>query len=431
MSFSNLGLSTAVLQSIDELGHQSPTPIQTEAIPLVLAGHDLLAAAQTGTGKTGAFAMPIIERLKSRGSNGAGPRALVLAPTRELAAQVTASFAGYARHTSLRVDAVFGGVGMHKQSASLRRGLDVLVATPGRLIDHLERRAARLSNVEILVLDEADRMLDMGFLPAIRRIIDALPKSRQNLLFSATFSAEIRKFAATLLHEPRTVEVAPRNSTAANVVQRVHFVNQDNKRALLLHLLRTENWRQTLVFARTKHGAERLAEQLEREGILATAIHGNKSQNARTRALAQFKQGQVLVLVATDVAARGIDVERLSHVVNFDLPSSPEDYVHRIGRTGRAGASGEAVSLVSGAERKQLRDIERMLGKSLSVVTVEGFETTSPAQDTQRAASAEAGARRRHAAPRGQRPGTSHGHRRDNKGRSKQAGSWKPSRGGH
>jgi ATP-dependent RNA helicase RhlE len=430
MSFSNLGLNEAILHSIDDLGHKSPTPIQEKAIPLVLAGHDLLAAAQTGTGKTAAFAMPILERLKSRAPNGTGPRALVLTPTRELAAQVAASFADYARHTSLRVDSVYGGASMHKQVGALRRGLDVLVATPGRLLDHMEHRSVKLGQVETLVLDEADRMLDMGFLPAIKRVIEALPKSRQNLLFSATFSSDIRKFAATLLRNPQTVEVAPRNSAATNVAQRVHFVDKDNKRALLLHLLRTEDWQRTLVFARTKHGAERLSDQLEREGILATSIHGDKSQSARTKALTQFKQGRVLVLVATDVAARGIDVDAVSHVVNFELPNAPEDYVHRIGRTGRAGASGEAVSLVSVDERQQLQDIERLLGRTLPGIVVEGFEPTSRSQSNQRGARTDTTARRRHAAPHGQKPGASHGHRRDGKSRDDRAGGWKPVRGG-
>jgi ATP-dependent RNA helicase RhlE len=413
MSFSELGLSEAILRAVADLGHETPTPIQQKAIPIVLAGGDLLAAAQTGTGKTAAFAMPTLARLNARGPHGAPPRALVLTPTRELAAQVAASFRDYGRHLSLQTEAVYGGVGMFPQTKALRRGVDVLVATPGRLIDHVEQRSARLSNIEVLVLDEADRMLDMGFLPAIRRIIGLLPASRQNLLFSATFSAEVRKFAATLLRNPVQVDVAPRNSAATTVTQRAFHVDKDSKRQLLVHLLRQGDWGQTLVFARTKHGAERLSDQLEREGILATAIHGDKSQGQRTRALDQFKQGRVRVLVATDVAARGIDVDGLTHVVNFDMPNSPEDYVHRIGRTGRAGASGEAISLVSGEERDQLKDIERLLGRTLSAATVEGYEPTQ--RSAARPQAQPAGARRRHAqahSPAGQH----HAHRRDASG---------------
>ena len=409
MSFSELGLSEAILRAVADLGHQTPTPIQQKAIPIVLAGGDLLAAAQTGTGKTAAFAMPTLARLNARGPHGAPPRALVLTPTRELAAQVAASFRDYGRHLSLQTEAVYGGVGMFPQTKALRRGVDVLVATPGRLIDHVEQRSARLSNIEVLVLDEADRMLDMGFLPAIRRIIGLLPASRQNLLFSATFSAEVRKFAATLLRNPVQVDVAPRNSAATTVTQRAFHVDKDNKRPLLVHLLRQGDWGQTLVFARTKHGAERLSDQLEREGILATAIHGDKSQGQRTRALDQFKQGRVRVLVATDVAARGIDVDGLTHVVNFDMPNSPEDYVHRIGRTGRAGASGEAISLVSGEERDQLKDIERLLGRTLSATTVEGYEPTQ--RSVARPQAQPAGARRRHA--QAHNAAGHHAHRRD------------------
>ncbi|MEZ5447157.1 MAG: DEAD/DEAH box helicase [Gammaproteobacteria bacterium] len=410
MSFNELGLPEAILRAVADLGHESPTPIQQRAVPIVLAGSDLLAAAQTGTGKTAAFAMPILARLGARGPCGAPPRALVLTPTRELAAQVAASFRDYGRHLSLQTEAVYGGVGMFPQTKALRRGLDVLVATPGRLVDHVEQRTARLSNVEVLVLDEADRMLDMGFLPVIRRIIAMLPAKRQNLLFSATFSAEVRRFAATLLCNPAEVEVAPRNSAATTVTQRALHVDKDDKRPLLVHLLRQGDWGQTLVFARTKHGAERLSGQLEREGILATAIHGDKSQGQRTRALDQFKQGRVRVLVATDVAARGIDVDGLTHVVNFDMPNSAEDYVHRIGRTGRAGASGEAISLVSGEERAQLTDIERLLGRPLPAATVEGFEPKGGAATGPHAQPP--GARRRHAQVHNA-SGQHHAHRRD------------------
>lgn len=430
MSFADLGLDEAILRAINDLGHSAPTPIQQQAVPVVIAGHDLLAAAQTGTGKTGAFAMPILQRLKSRAPQGTGPRALVLTPTRELAAQVAVSFSEYGRHLSLRTEPVYGGVGMHRQTAAMRRGVDVLVATPGRLIDHLEQRSARLNHVEVLVLDEADRMLDMGFMPAIKRIIEQLPKNRQNLLFSATFSSEIRKFAGTLLNNPQTVEVAARNAAADTVSQRIHYVDKDNKRSLLLHLLRTENWGQTLVFARTKHGADRLSDQLEREGVLATAIHGDKSQGARTRALTQFKQGLVRVLVATDVAARGIDVDGLSHVVNFDLPNAPEDYVHRIGRTGRAGAVGEAISLVSNDERQQLQDIQRLLGRTLPSSVVDGFEPTRRAQVAQ-PQKANQGARRRHGAATGHKAGGHHAHRRDGNAPAARSGSWKPKRTAH
>ncbi|MCG3142848.1 MAG: ATP-dependent RNA helicase RhlE [Gammaproteobacteria bacterium] len=409
MSFNELGLPEAILRAVAHLGHESPTPIQRKAVPIALAGGDLLAAAQTGTGKTAAFAMPTLARLGARGAHGAPPRALVLTPTRELAAQVAASFRDYGRHLPLQTEAVYGGVGMFPQTRALRRGVDVLVATPGRLIDHLEQRTARLSNVEVLVLDEADRMLDMGFLPAIRRIIAMLPANRQNLLFSATFSAGVRRLAATLLRNPAEIDVAPRNSAAATVTQRAFHVDKDNKRPLLVHLLRTGGWGQTLVFARTKHGAERLSDQLEREGILAAAIHGDKSQGQRTRALDQFKQGRVRVLVATDVAARGIDVDGLTHVVNFDLPNSPEDYVHRIGRTGRAGASGEAISLVSSEERAQLKDIEHLLGRTLSAATIAGYEPTHPAVSGSQ--SQPAGVRRRHTP--GVNPAGHHGHRRD------------------
>lgn len=409
MSFDELGLPETILRAVADLGHESPTPIQRQAVPVVLAGGDLLAAAQTGTGKTAAFAMPILARLGGRGPHGAPPRALILTPTRELAAQVAASFRDYGRHLSLQTEAVYGGVGMFPQTKALRRGVDVLVATPGRLIDHVEQRTARLSNVEVLVLDEADRMLDMGFLPAVRRILGMLPANRQNLLCSATFSAEVRRFAGTLLRNPAEIDVAPRNSAADTVTQRAFHVDKDNKRPLLVHLLRRGDWGQTLVFARTKHGAERLADQLGREGVLAAAIHGDKSQGQRTRVLEQFRQRRIRVLVATDVAARGIDVDGLTHVVNFDLPNAPEDYVHRIGRTGRAGASGEAISLVSCEERGQLKDIERLLGRTLSAATVEGYEPTHRAVSGSR--SQPAGTRRRHT--QGHDPAGHHSHRRD------------------
>jgi ATP-dependent RNA helicase RhlE len=377
MAFSSLGLSEALLRAIADHGHDAPTPIQSKAVPVVLAGRDVLATAQTGTGKTAAFSLPILHRLaEGRGTNGA-PRALVITPTRELAAQVSGNIRAYGRHVSLRTESVVGGMGMVPQIKALRRGVDILVCTPGRLLDHVERRTVNLSKIEILVLDEADRMLDMGFIPDIRRIIGLLPAQRQNLLFSATFSPDVRKFAGSLLTEPEVIDVAPRNAPAELVAHHVHPVDREKKRDLLVHLVKTGDWQQTLVFSRTKHGADRLAAQLDRAGISSDAIHGDKSQGVRTRALAQFRQGRVRVLVATDIAARGIDIDKLPRVVNFDLPNVAEDYVHRIGRTGRAGTNGEALSLVSGDERQQLRSIERLLGKAIASTTVEGFAPSS------------------------------------------------------
>ena len=380
MSFASLGLSEALLRAVDEQGYATPTPIQLQAIPAVLRGGDLLAGAQTGTGKTAGFVLPLLQRLSTtpRASAGRGqrrtPRALILTPTRELALQVEASvraYGKYAKHDSM---AIFGGVGFGPQLAQLRRGVDIVVATPGRLLDHHGQGSIDFSSIEVLVLDEADRMLDMGFIHDIRRILALLPKRRQNLLFSATFSDEIRALANGLLDRPATIEVTPRNSTVDAVAQRVHPVDRDRKRELLAYLVGRNDWRQVLVFTRTKHGANKLAEQLVRDGISAEAIHGNKSQGARTRALAQFKDGRVRVLVATDIAARGIDIEDLPHVVNYDLPNVPEDYVHRIGRTGRAGATGEALSLVCVDEHAFLRDIERLIRRTLPREVVPGFE---------------------------------------------------------
>jgi len=377
MSFSALGLSEALVRAVSEIGYDVPTPIQVKAIPAVLAGGDLLAGAQTGTGKTAGFVLPILQRL---GENAIAPRgarpirALILTPTRELAAQVEQSVVTYAKHTSLTSTVVFGGVNINPQADRLRRGVDVLVATPGRLLDLAGQRAVDLSKVEVLVLDEADRMLDMGFIHDIRRVLRLLPQRRQNLLFSATFSDEIRALADTLLDRPATIEVARRNAPAESVAQRVLPVDRARKRELLSHLIREHGWFQVLVFTRTKHGANRLAEQLVKDGIPALAIHGNKSQNARTRALAEFKSGALQVLVATDIAARGLDIVELPHVVNFDLPNVAEDYVHRIGRTGRAGAEGEAVSLVSPDENGLLRDIERLLRRQIARETIAGFE---------------------------------------------------------
>ncbi|MFO1429431.1 MAG: DEAD/DEAH box helicase [Candidatus Competibacteraceae bacterium] len=379
MSFVNLRLADPLLRAIADQGYAQPTPIQAQAIPLILAGCDLLAAAQTGTGKTAAFALPLLQRLFQNRSGSPNResrrplRALILTPTRELAAQVGDSFRAYGRHLPLRTTTIFGGVNIRPQIDTLRRGVDILVATPGRLLDHVQQRTVKLENVEILILDEADRMLDMGFIPDIRRILALLPRQRQNLLFSATFPEAIRTLADGLLHQPAVIDVAPRNAPAAKVSQQVHPVERSLKPALLSHLVQAGNWRQTLVFTRTKHGANRLAQQLARDGISATAIHGNKSQAARTRALADFKQGKVRVLVATDIAARGLDIQQLPQVVNYDLPHVPEDYVHRIGRTGRAGHAGAAVSLVCADETSQLRGIQRLLGHAIPSTVVEGF----------------------------------------------------------
>ena len=377
-SFESLGLSEPIWRAAAERGYTTPTPIQEQAIPVVMSGVDLLAGAQTGTGKTAAFAMPILHKLSSTADTAVrGPssvRALILVPTRELAAQVEESVQLYGRYLSLRSLVLIGGVKINPQMQKLRRSVDVLVATPGRLLDHIQQRSVDLSHVEILVLDEADRMLDMGFIRDIRRILAVLPKKRQNLLFSATFSPEIRGLADGLLNNPASVEVATRNATADKVAQRVFAVDQDRKRELLTHLIEEHQWGQVLVFTRTKHGADRLAKHLSQDGMQAMAIHGDKSQGARTRALAEFKEGKVRVLVATDIAARGIDISELPHVVNFELPHVPEDYVHRIGRTGRAGNNGQAVSLVSSEERKQLQDVEKLLRRSFDRETVVGFE---------------------------------------------------------
>ena len=374
MSFDQLGLPATLLRAVGELGYATPTPIQQRAIPAVHEGRDLLAAAQTGTGKTAAFALPLLQRLDEEQPNPRGPRAprlLVLVPTRELAAQVGQSFDDFGRHLRQRTILIFGGVSPRPQVDALRQGVDVIVATPGRLLDHINERVIDLSRIRHLVLDEADRMLDMGFIRDIQRVLAALPKQRQNLLFSATFSDEIRALASGLLHDPLTVEVAPRNAPAELVEHRVHLVEQGEKRAVLSHLLREGAASQTLVFTRTKHGANRLAEQLERDGLQCAAIHGNKSQNARTKALADFKDLKVQVLVATDIAARGLDISELPQVVNYELPHVPEDYVHRIGRTGRAGCAGQALSLVSSDERDRLRAIERVLGRRISVLPLD------------------------------------------------------------
>jgi len=378
MSFDSLGLSAELLRAVGEQGYTEPTPIQRQAIPVVLEGRDVMGGAQTGTGKTAGFTLPLLQRLNSRRvKSGRRPvRALVLTPTRELAAQVGDSVETYGRHLPLRSAVVFGGVKINPQIEKLRRGVDILVATPGRLLDHAGQRTVDLSQVEILVLDEADRMLDMGFIHDIRKVLALLPENsaRQNLLFSATFSKEIKQLADRLLNRPELIEVARRNTTAERIEQVVHPVDKGRKRELLSHMIGSQNWRQVLVFTRTKHGANRLAQQLEKDGLSAAAIHGNKSQGARTRALAGFKQGDVRVLVATDIAARGLDIDQLPHVVNYELPNVPEDYVHRIGRTGRAGNEGAAVSLVCVDEHKLLRDIERLLKRDIPKVVLAGYE---------------------------------------------------------
>lgn len=380
-TFDDLGLCANLLKAIADEGYGKPTPVQQAAIPPVLEGRDVMAAAQTGTGKTAAFTLPLLQRLGSERAKSRRPRALVLTPTRELAAQIEDSVASYGRYTRVRTAVVFGGVNIKPQIAALNRGVEILVATPGRLLDLAGQGAVDLRSIEVLVLDEADRMLDMGFIHDIKRVMKLLPgkEKRQNLLFSATFSADIRRLAGGLLTDPVQVEVAPPNSTADRVEQAVCFVEKPMKRGCLSALIADGNWRQVLVFTRTKHGANRLAQQLEKDGLPAMAIHGNKSQSARTRALAAFKAGELRVLVATDIAARGLDIEELPYVVNYELPNVSEDYVHRIGRTARAGQSGRAVSLVDTEERKLLRDIERLIGQTLP--RLEGVRMPAPRAD--------------------------------------------------
>jgi ATP-dependent RNA helicase RhlE len=375
MSFNALGLSDEIVRAVTEQGYNAPTPIQSQAIPAVLSGGDLLAGAQTGTGKTAGFTLPILQRLMARKPNSGTPvRALILTPTRELAAQVEESVRVYGKYLKLSSTVIFGGVGINPQIKLLKQGVDILVATPGRLLDHMQQGTINLNHVEILVLDEADRMLDMGFIRDIKRILAVLPKQRQNLLFSATFSDEIKELADGLLNAPSMIEVARRNSTVEMIAQKIHPVDRNRKHPLLSHLIKSQQWTQVLVFTRTKHGANKLVEQLGKDGIVGMAIHGNKSQSARTKALSEFKDGKLQVLVATDIAARGIDIDQLPHVVNYDLPNVPEDYVHRIGRTGRAGATGEAVSLVCVDEHDMLKDIEKLIKRTLPQEVVAGFE---------------------------------------------------------
>ncbi|MBC3930475.1 DEAD/DEAH box helicase [Undibacterium curvum] len=378
-SFHELGLSEDIVRAVSEQGYTSPTPIQQQAIPAVIQGGDLLAGAQTGTGKTAGFTLPVLQRLLSQ-PNGPSDktsrrpiRVLVLTPTRELAAQVQESVALYSKYLPLNSGVIFGGVGINPQIKLLKQGVDVLVATPGRLLDHHQQGTIDLRHIEILILDEADRMLDMGFIHDIKKVLAILPPKRQNLLFSATFSDDIKALADRLLNSPAMIEVARRNSTVEVIAQKIHPVDRDKKHPLLAHLIKSQQWSQVLVFTRTKHGANRLVEQLGKESITAMAIHGNKSQSARTKALSEFKDGSLSVLVATDIAARGIDIDQLPHVVNYDLPNVPEDYVHRIGRTGRAGASGEAVSLVCVDEFKLLADIEKFIKRQIPQEIIDGF----------------------------------------------------------
>ena len=374
MGFSKLGLSDSILKAIKQQGYDKPSPIQEKSIPIVLDGKDLMAAAQTGTGKTAGFTLPILQLLsKGEPTKSNQVRTLILTPTRELAAQVQDSVATYGKHLPLKSAVVFGGVKINPQMKKLRGGVDILVATPGRLLDLHSQNAVKFDQLEIIVFDEADRMLDMGFIHDIKRILKTLPPKRQTLMFSATFSDDIRKLAKTLVHNPVEVSTAVRNTTVETVKQWIHPVDKSKKQGLLTKLIKDHGWYQVLVFSRTKHGANRIATQLGKKGITAAAIHGNKSQGARTRALADFKAGKVNVLVATDIAARGIDIDQLPHVVNFDLPHVPEDYVHRIGRTGRAGSKGEAISLVSADEVKQLFDIERLIQNKLERIMVDDF----------------------------------------------------------
>ncbi len=380
MTFETLGLSPALLRALADNSYTTPTPIQVEAIPLALAGHDLMGGAQTGTGKTAAFSLPLLQRLsKTTPPNGPRkPRALILTPTRELAVQVADSLKTYGRHLRLNVTAIYGGAGMGPQVEQLRRGTDILVACPGRLLDHMERGTAKLDAVEVLVLDEADRMLDMGFLPAIKRVLGRVPKDRQTLLFSATFEDRIKALAMEFMRSPKQVQVTARNTIAETIVHRAHPVDNARKRDLLVEILAKRHTDQVLVFGKTKHGCNRLAEQLEKSGLSAVAIHGNKSQAQRQKALNLFKAGKARVLVATDVAARGLDIPNLPLVINHDLPMVAEDYIHRIGRTGRAGAQGEALSLVSPEEGGLLNQIQRMLKTDIVMDTVEGFAPSRP-----------------------------------------------------
>jgi ATP-dependent RNA helicase RhlE len=376
MSFQTLGLSAPLQKAIQDAGYTQPTPIQLQAIPVILSKKDILAGAQTGTGKTAGFTLPLLELLSQDTSvkPSSQIRALILTPTRELATQVKESVDTYAKYLPFKSTVIFGGVKVHQQVVALKKGVDIVVATPGRLLDHIGQKTINLSKVEYLILDEADRMLDMGFIKDIQKILAKLPSKRQNLLFSATYSDEIKKLSDKLLNNPELIEVARRNTSSEIVKQSVYPVDKERKRELLTHLIKEGDWKQVLVFTRTKHGANRLSAQLDKDGISAVAIHGNKSQNARTKALADFKKGDVRVLVATDIAARGIDIDQLPHVVNYELPNVSEDYVHRIGRTGRAGNEGEAISLVCVDEKEFLTNIEKLIKKDIDKVWLKGFK---------------------------------------------------------
>jgi ATP-dependent RNA helicase RhlE len=416
MSFESLGLIQPLLKAVQETGYTAPTPIQSQAIPAVLNGGDLLAGAQTGTGKTAGFTLPLLHKLAVQIGQTPAPgkrpvRALILTPTRELAAQVEESVRVYGKYLPIKSMVIFGGVGMNPQIDALRRGVDILVATPGRLLDHHQQGTVDLSQVEYFVLDEADRMLDMGFIHDIRRVLAILPPKKQSLLFSATFSDEIKALAERLLNKPQVIEVARRNATADTIGQKVFPVDRDRKKELLTHLIKSNDWHQVLVFTRMKHGANRLVEFLNKQDVTAMAIHGNKSQSARTKALAEFKSGDLQVLVATDIAARGIDIDQLPHVVNYELPNVPEDYVHRIGRTGRAGAEGEAVSLVCVDEEGFLADIEKLIKRSIPREVIAGYEPDPHAK----AEPIQLGRRVLHGAP-GSRSGGGGGGARNNGG---------------
>ena len=411
MSFNKLGLSPALLKSIQAKGYSNPSEIQQEAIPEILKGKDILAGAQTGTGKTAAFALPILHRLQNAESKRRRVRVLVLVPTRELASQVGESFRDYGSNLRFRISVLYGGVSINTQIDKIRKGVDIVVATPGRLLDHLNQKTLKLSELETFVLDEADRMLDMGFIRDIKKILKYLPDEKQNLLFSATFPNEIKALADSLLNAPKRIQVRSSNSTAEKVVHVVYPVDKSRKRELLAHCIKEEGWFQVLVFSRTKHGANKLAQQLSKEGIDADAFHGNKSQAQRTRALKDFKDSKTQVLVATDIAARGIDINLLPQVVNFDLPYVPEDYIHRIGRTARAGQEGKAISLVSADEHKLLFDIEKLLNSPIPRETIEGFE---PTQNLSTEAPKSRGSRRRKPSNRSKGPERS----RSSRGRS-------------
>ncbi|MEN9705471.1 MAG: hypothetical protein RLZZ393_1350 [Pseudomonadota bacterium] len=426
MNFSDLGLKPELVAAVTEKGYSTPTPIQQAAIPVVLAGRDVLAGAQTGTGKTAGFVLPLLQLLGAR--EGREPRALILTPTRELAAQVAENAKFYGKNTSLRTQVIFGGVSERPQIDKLRDGCDILVATPGRLIDLVEQGATSLRHVQVFVLDEADRMLDMGFIHAIKRVRALLPLQRQNLMFSATYSDDIRDLASKLLKNPQGIDVAPPNKTADKVEQSAYRLPKEHKRHLLAHLINEGNWHQVLVFTRTKHGANRLAEQLSRAGIPSLAIHGNKSQNARVKALEDFKANRIVALVATEVAARGLDIKELPHVVNYELPNVPEDYVHRIGRTARAGSTGQAVSLVSPDEASYLKDIVKLLGKDIPTLPLPVFEIKEPANPPRELApQGDRGPRGGGPGARGQRPA---GQRPGGQGTGGQGGtrSFKPRR---